>query len=147
MAGRRMKIPVLTSVDPPEIGHTQTKSYVSEGRHFWSQPSLTRPENETAAVWQALGEVMDPEIPISLTELGLIYGVEFCEGIAQIELTFTATACPCIDFIREDVQTRLLQEEWIDRVEIHETWSPPWTNDRITPEGRDKLRSLGIGVG
>ena len=47
----------------------------------------------------------------------------------------------------EDVQTRLLQEEWIDRVEIHEIWSPPWTNDRITPEGRDKLRSLGIGVG
>jgi metal-sulfur cluster biosynthetic enzyme len=100
-----------------------------------------------AAVWHALGEVLDPEIPISLTELGLIYGVEFREAVVRIELTFTATACPCMDFIREDLRDRLLQESWIDGVEIHEVWSPPWTNDRITQEGRDKLRSLGIGVG
>ena len=142
-----MKIPVLPSIDRPEAVPAHTHSYVSGGRDLWSQPSRTRPEDAVAAVWQALGEVLDPEIPISLTELGLIYGVEVRQGCARIELTFTATGCPCMDFIREDIRDRLLREEWIDRVEILEVWSPPWTNDRITPEGRDKLRSLGVGVG
>ena len=142
-----MKIPVLATAGPRERVPAYTPSYVSGGRDLWSQPRLTSPEDAVAAVWQALGEVLDPEIPISLTELGLIYGVEFREGVVRIELTFTATACPCMDFIREDLRDRLLQESWIDGVEIHEVWSPPWTNDRITQEGRDKLRSLGIGVG
>jgi metal-sulfur cluster biosynthetic enzyme len=142
-----VKIPVLATAEPPEVVPAYTQSYVSGGRDLWSQPRLTSPEDAVAAVWHALGEVLDPEIPISLTELGLIYGVEFREGCVRIELTFTATACPCMDFIREDLRDRLLQESWIDGVEIHEVWSPPWTNDRITQEGRDKLRSLGIGVG
>ena len=105
------------------------------------------PLDQTEAAWRALGEVLDPEIPISLVELGLVYGVACAEGKARIDLTFTATACPCMDFIREDVRDRLLQESWIDEVEIHEVWSPPWTNDRITTEGREKLRRLGVGVG
>ena len=99
------------------------------------------------SVMETLKTVFDPEIGINLVDLGLIYGVEFREAVVRIELTFTATACPCMDFIREDLRDRLLQESWIDGVEIHEVWSPPWTNDRITQEGRDKLRSLGIGVG
>jgi metal-sulfur cluster biosynthetic enzyme len=142
-----VKIPVLATADPRETAPAYTQSYVSGGRDLWSQPRLTSPEDPVAAVWHALGEVLDPEIPISLTELGLIYGVEFRDAVVRIELTFTATACPCMDFIREDLRDRLLQESWIDGVEIHEVWSPPWTNDRITQEGRDKLRSLGIGVG
>ena len=120
---------------------------VSGGRDQWSQPMRSRPQDPVAAVWQALGEVLDPEIPISLTELGLIYGVEFSEGCVRIELTFTATGCPCMDFIREDVRDRLVREAWIDRVEIVEVWSPPWTNERITAEGRDKLKVLGVGIG
>ena len=142
-----MKIPTLPPTGLPGAVRAHSRSYVSGGRDLWSQPSATRPKDAVGAAWRALGEVLDPEIPISLTELGLIYGVEFCEGVVRIELTFTATACPCMDFIREDVRDRLLQEDWIDRVEIHEVWSPPWTNERISPEGRDKLRSLGIGVG
>ena len=96
------------------------------------------------AIWEALGEVLDPELPISLPELGLIYGVALEGGVASVTLTYTATACPCMEFIREDVTERLEREPWIDAVELVEVWDPPWTSERITPEGREKLRRLGV---
>ena len=49
-----------------------------------------------------------------------------------------------MDFIREDITDRLLSEHWIDRGELVEVWDPPWTSDRITPEGREKLKKLGV---
>jgi len=91
-----------------------------------------------------LREVLDPEIPISLVDLGLIYGVEVTGGRAMIRITYTATACPCMEFIREDIRERLLREPWLEAVEIQEVWDPPWTRDRITPEGRAALRHLGV---
>jgi metal-sulfur cluster biosynthetic enzyme len=144
-----MKIPVLSPRPLPEAiaAAVAMVSPVSGGRDLWSDPLPSLPSNPTEATWWALGEVLDPEIPISLVELGLIYGVDWVEGVARIELTFTATACPCMEFIREDIRDRLSQESWIEEVEIHDVWSPPWTNDRITTEGREKLRRLGVGVG
>lgn len=142
-----MKMPVLDVTKLPDAVPAGILSHVSGGRDLWSAPLSARPVDPLAAAWQALDEVLDPEIPVSLVELGLIYGVEFEEGSVRVDLTFTATACPCMEFIREDIQDRLLQESWIDEVEIREVWSPPWTNDRITPEGREKLRRLGVGVG
>jgi metal-sulfur cluster biosynthetic enzyme len=90
--------------------------------------------------------VLDPEIPISLVELGLIYGVDLEAGVARITITFTATACPCMEFIREDIMDRLEIEAWIDTVEIEVVWSPSWTNQMITEEGRRKLKSYGVGA-
>ena len=81
-----------------------------------------------------------------MAELGLIHGVEVADGIADVTITFTATACPCMEFIREDVTDRLEQESWIREVRIHEVWDPPWTTDRISPEGRARLRSLGVSA-
>jgi metal-sulfur cluster biosynthetic enzyme len=142
-----MKVPVLNSRRLPDVIAAAAAAHVSGGRDLWTDPLLSPPSDQTEATWKVLGEVLDPEIPISVVELGLVYGVACSVGIAEIELTFTATACPCMDFIREDIRDRLMQESWIDEVEIHEVWSPPWTNDRITDEGREKLRRLGVGVG
>ena len=121
-------------------------SHKSGGRDVWSPPLEETPEDQVAATWAALGEVLDPEIPISLPELGLIYGVDYEAGVAHVRLTFTATACPCMEFIREDITDRLVSEHWIDRVEIEEVWSPPWTSEMITPEGKAKLRALGVSA-
>jgi metal-sulfur cluster biosynthetic enzyme len=118
----------------------------SGGRDRWSAPTSARPANPRLAAWDCLREVLDPEIPISLVDLGLIYGLEVTDGVATVDLTFTATACPCVEFIREDVTDRLLQESWVERVEIHEVWDPPWTTERITAAGRALLRRLGVGV-
>lgn len=97
-----------------------------------------------AGVWDALREVMDPEFPISLVDLGLIYDVRRVDRVVEIDLTFTATACPCMDFIHEDITERLLREEDIDDVKINQVWDPPWTTDRISPEGRKKLKLCGV---
>lgn len=118
----------------------------SGGRDLWSAPLAEAPGDPVAATWGALQEVLDPEIPISLPELGLIYGVDFDAGAVTVRLTFTATACPCMEFIKEDITDRLESEHWIDSVELVEVWDPPWTSDRITPEGRAKLRQLGVSA-
>ena len=118
----------------------------SGGRDVWSAPLASPPDDPVQATWDALQEVLDPEIPISLPEIGLIYGVEMDGAVARVRLTFTATACPCMEFIREDITDRLESESWIDSVDLIEVWDPPWTTDRITPEGREKLRRLGVSA-
>jgi metal-sulfur cluster biosynthetic enzyme len=104
------------------------------------------PIDLVAAALDCLREVLDPELPVSVVDLGLIYGLSVERGTVRIQITFTATACPCMEFIREDVSDRLLQESWVERVELEEVWDPPWTNDRITPEGRRSLARSGVGV-
>ncbi|HSM03340.1 MAG TPA: metal-sulfur cluster assembly factor [Longimicrobiales bacterium] len=136
-----MRMPVLDRGLP-----TSVAVHKSGGRDLWSDPMPVPPADPDAALLDCLTEVLDPEIPISLVELGLIYGARLEGGVAHVDLTFTATACPCMEFIREDVADRLLQEAWIDDVEIHEVWDPPWSTDRITAEGRAKLKRLGVGA-
>ena len=101
---------------------------------------------DTASVWTALKEVMDPEFPISLVDLGLIYDVRRRGRVIEIDLTFTATACPCMEFIHEDIRERLLREVDVDNVQINQVWDPPWTADRITEEGRKVLKNFGVAA-
>jgi metal-sulfur cluster biosynthetic enzyme len=101
---------------------------------------------QTGPLWDALREVMDPEIPISLVDLGLIYDIRQDGGRVEVDLTFTATACPCMAFIHFDIQDRLLREPGVDAVEVNEVWTPAWTKARITPEGRETLRTFGVSM-
>lgn len=138
-------LPLLPSAPGHHAGLSKrVASHMSGGRDEWSPPRAVAPGDPEAVIWELLGEVLDPEIPVSLVELGLIYGVAFEDGVVDVRLTFTATACPCMEFIREDVTDRLEQEPWIRDVRLHEVWDPPWTTERITPEGRAKLRTLGV---
>ena len=100
----------------------------------------------TDSLWQALQEVEDPEFPISLVDLGLIYGLRRTGTIVEVDLTFTATACPCMEFIRSDIRDRLLLEPDVSEVRIIEVWDPPWTRDRMTERGREALRSSGVAA-
>lgn len=120
--------------------------HASGGRDRWSAPLAEVPADGKAALLAALGEVLDPELPISVVELGLVYGVDFRDGAATVDLTFTATGCPCMDFIKQDVTDRLAREPWVRSVEINEVWDPPWTTSLIGEEGRRKLGRLGVGA-
>jgi metal-sulfur cluster biosynthetic enzyme len=137
-------LPVLGRLDVGLPAHVSV--HKSGGRDRWSAPLERAPADPVQGTWGALNEVLDPEIPISLPELGLIYGIEFEDGVVRVRLTYTATACPCMEFIREDITDRLESEPWIDAVELVEVWDPPWTSARITPEGREKLRRLGVSA-
>jgi len=105
-----------------------------------------RAEPGAASLWEALREVNDPEFPISVVDLGLIYDIRRTGTRVEVDLTFTATACPCMDFIREDVRDRLLKEPGVEEVEIRVVWDPPWTVERMTEEGRAALRRLGVAA-
>ena len=118
----------------------------SGGRDSWSPPLPRLPADPVAGVWSALDEVLDPELPISLVELGIIYGVQYAGGVVTVTITFTATACPCMEFIHEDISDRLRAEPWICSLRIVETWDPPWTSERISESGRAKLRSCGVAA-
>ncbi len=101
---------------------------------------------ETATLWSALEQVMDPEVPVSLVDLGLIYDVRKVDGRVEVDLSFTATACPAMGFIQEDIRERLLSEPGVEEVETRIVWEPPWTPDRISERGRKQLKSFGISL-
>ena len=101
-------------------------------------------------VWAALDEVADPEIPtISVVELGVIRDVAF-EARAgggeclRVELLPTFVGCPAIDVMRDQVGDRLRALRLADEVVVELSFAEPWTSDRITAEGREKLRSSGF---
>jgi metal-sulfur cluster biosynthetic enzyme len=97
-------------------------------------------------LWTALRDVLDPELPISVVDMGLIYDARLDGRTAEVTLTYTATGCPCVDFIRTDITERLLEEPGVDSVVLHEVWSPPWTRAMMTEEGRSALRELGVAA-
>jgi metal-sulfur cluster biosynthetic enzyme len=109
-----------------------------------SAPALTPAEAVEARLWEALREVEDPEIPISVVGMGLIVSLAYSEGVVDIELTFTAMGCPAMDFIQDDIRERLLQEPEVDEVRIEIVWDPVWTRARIREESRATMRKLGI---
>jgi len=96
--------------------------------------------------WAALSEVQDPEMPINLVDLGVIYGIDERDGVVEVDLTFTAMGCPASDFILEDVRERLLREDGVRDVRVKVVWDPPWTSARMTQAGRDALEAWGLAV-
>jgi metal-sulfur cluster biosynthetic enzyme len=100
----------------------------------------------TQRLWDALTEVQDPEMPVNLVDLGVIYGIKECEGVVTVDLTFTAMGCPASEFILEDVRERLLREIGVIDVRVNVVWDPPWTAARMTEAGRDALESWGLAV-
>ena len=97
-------------------------------------------------LWAALAEVKDPEMPVNLVDLGVIYAINEGDGVVEVDLTFTAMGCPASDFILDDVRERLLREEGVREVRINVVWSPPWTASRMTQAGRDALEAWGLAV-
>ena len=99
-----------------------------------------------ARVWAALAEINDPEMPVNLVDLGLIYGIDVVGGTVRLRLTFTAMGCPATDMIMGDIRDRLLAEPGVESVAIEIVWDPPWTSARLTPEGRGALIAWGLAV-
>lgn len=108
----------------------------------WDSP----PASIEETAWRALHEVSDPEFPISLPDLGLVYDISAEGGAVHVAVSFTASACPCIEFIKWDIRDRLLLEDAIETVDVEVTWDPPWTVDRISERGRRALRKAGVSV-
>ena len=96
-----------------------------------------------AAVWAALAEVPDPEIPtISVVDLGVIRGVQVDGERLTVEMLPTFVGCPAIEVMRAQIGERLAP--LADEVIVKLSFAEPWTSDRITRKGREHLRTSGF---
>ncbi len=87
----------------------------------------------------ALKEIFDPEMDISIWDLGLIYEVAFKKGKVEIKMTLTAPGCPFMSQLTDQVKEKVAKLEGVEEVEVKLVFDPPWSPDRMTEEGRKKL--------
>ena len=113
-----------------------------------STVALTEAEQVEARIWEALRQVEDPEIPVSVVGMGLIVSVDYraADRTAELQITFTAMGCPATEFIQDDIREALLADPDIDALELEVVWDPVWTKDRIRADARETMRRLGIVV-
>ncbi|MDQ3952721.1 MAG: phenylacetate-CoA oxygenase subunit PaaJ, partial [Actinomycetota bacterium] len=96
-------------------------------------------------VWEALAGVADPEIPaVSVVDMGMIREVSVDDGVASVVVLPTFTGCPAIPVIERDVAAAVAAVEGVRGVRVSMSFDPPWTDDRITEEGRLKLKDFGL---
>ncbi|HXV86674.1 MAG TPA: metal-sulfur cluster assembly factor [Gemmatimonadales bacterium] len=95
-------------------------------------------------MWEALSGVQDPEYPVSIVDLGMVYGARVDGARVAVTMTFTSIGCPAIDLLIDDVRRAVLSVPGVRRAEVNVVWSPPWTRDRISPRGRQALQLCGV---
>ena len=85
-------------------------------------------------VWQALGAVMDPEVPFSVVELGLVYGVAVEGGDrVHVQLTLTTRGCPLVRRISDDARAAIAAATGASEVRVEVVWDPPWNPGMASP--------------
>lgn len=95
------------------------------------------------AVWTALASVPDPEIPtVSVVDLGVIHAVVVDRDRVRVEILPTFVGCPAVEMMRAAIVERLAGMR--PRIDVDVTFAEPWTSDRITPQGRERLRAGGF---
>jgi len=101
---------------------------------------------DSQTIWSALAEVTDPEMPLSIVDMGLIYNVRVDRGHVEVDMTFTAIACPAMDMLISDVKEKVNELPGVASVKVNVVWNPPWTKSRLSEQGRDILQSFGVAV-
>ena len=91
----------------------------------------------TARAIEAIKEIYDPEIPVDIYELGLIYELTVDdEGMAKVRMTLTSPACPVAESLPAEVFQTLLDVEGIKDVDLQLVWDPPWSKERMSDTAR-----------
>lgn len=92
------------------------------------------------AVLRMLKTVFDPEIPVNIYDLGLIYKIDFQDGgVCAIEMTLTAPNCPAADFLVEDIRQKVGSVDGIERVDVNIVFEPEWSKDMMSEEAKLEL--------
>jgi len=90
-------------------------------------------------VLEALKDVFDPEIPVNVVDLGLVYGVDVEGGKVSVEMTLTFPGCGMGPYIAQQAEWRIAELEGVEDVHVEIVVDPPWTPDMITAEGKKLL--------
>ena len=102
--------------------------------------TITEKTNIESSIVDVLKTVFDPEIPVNIYDLGMIYNIDVKDdGSVDIDMTFTAPSCPAADFILEDVRTKVEGLEAVRSANINLVFEPAWDQSMMTEEARVEL--------
>ena len=95
-------------------------------------------------VRDSLKQCMDPEIPLSIVDLGLIYGIDVSENNdVNIKMTMTTKGCPLHETMVDDVKRYTRKVIGVNDVNVDIVWDPPWSMDRMSPEAKSMMKNMG----
>ena len=92
-------------------------------------------------VMSALRNCYDPEIPVNIVDLGLIYGVAIVDDNVKVRMTLTTVGCPAHAYLMNQVQTEIEKIPGVKSAEVEIVWEPPWTPDKMSPEAKKRLEA------
>jgi len=106
----------------------------------WTPDGEVAPKPTEDALIAAIATVYDPEIPVNIYELGLIYAIEICDdGRVKVEMTLTAPACPSAQELPVQVREALMTVPGVTDAEVETVWDPPWDPTRMSDEAQLQL--------
>ena len=95
-------------------------------------------------VRDSLKKCMDPEVPLSIVDMGLIYGIDITENNdVNIKMTMTTKGCPLHDTMVDDVKRYAKKVSGVNNVDVEIVWDPPWTMDKMSDEAKAKMKTMG----
>jgi FeS assembly SUF system protein len=116
--------------------HQQSDS-AGAAHSAWTPAGETVPPPSEDAVIAAIATIYDPEIPVNIYELGLIYAIEIGEdGLVKVEMTLTAPACPSAQELPAQVEEAVAALPGVRAVSVETVWDPPWEPSRMSEEAR-----------
>ncbi len=90
-------------------------------------------------IYEALKDVYDPEIPVNIVDLGLVYGVEIKDNDVKVNMTLTFAGCGMGPYIAQQAEWRIAEIEEVDDVDVDPIFDPPWNPDMISEDGKKEL--------
>lgn len=116
---------------------TETLAASQAASAHWTPDGEVIPAPGETQVIDAIATVYDPEIPVNIYELGLIYAVEIStDGAVKVEMTLTAPACPAAQELPEQVRQAIGRVPGVTQVHVDTVWDPPWDPSRMSEEAR-----------
>jgi len=147
-----MKIEEVESVASPPKARVQDVPEASERKRDYldgflkAEPPKLSPDEPGGSVYEnvisALKEIYDPEIPVNIYDLGLIYGVEVDEGHVTVSMTLTTPNCPVAETMPMEVEMRVGAVPGVGVAEVNLVWDPAWDPGKMTDEAKLELGML-----
>lgn len=150
---RKIMVEEVTSVETPPRARVEGSSAADIARRvdylegfLKAKPAATSPDAPGGALYEsviaALKDIYDPEIPVNIYDLGLIYGVEINEGHVVITMTLTTPHCPVAESMPAEVEIRVGAVPGVGNAEVNLVWDPAWDPQKMSDEAKLELGML-----